>query len=107
MKKLLDFYKEDGQERVGFVLLDNSVIEVQNTHPNPDNHFDVSAADLIEYEDKIAGTWHTHPGKNSNLSVDDQAAFAMYPEATHYIIGNDGVRSYRFEGHSLVQTHET
>lgn len=107
MNKLREFYTDSGPERVGFILTDETVVEVKNNHPNPELGFDISAEDLIKFEDSVTATWHTHPNTNANLSVHDEGAFWMYPDLVHYIIGNDGIRSYRFDGPRLMQQHET
>jgi proteasome lid subunit RPN8/RPN11 len=50
---------------------------------------------MFKYQTMLAGTWHTHPGKEAALSQDDYLGFANWPELTHYIVGTDGVRAYR------------
>ena len=102
---LLQFYAPDGPERVGFVLMNDEIVEVKNVHPNPEHAFDVDANDIIWYEDRVKATWHTHPGSSSNLSGDDYVAFTNWPLVCHYIIGADGLRQYvviegRVEDHS-------
>lgn len=84
-------------ERVGFVLTDGTVVEVENIHPDPQNSFRVAGADLREYVPKARATWHTHPGEINNLSVSDYHSFLNYPNLRHFIVGTDGVREYYVE----------
>lgn len=102
-KELLTLYSPDGNERVGFILRDNSVVEVENTHPIPSQYFDVSAKDLIEYCDHAIASFHTHPGHNNNLSVNDQQAFLAWPHLIHYIIGCDGIQAYVVKKNMVVK----
>lgn len=93
----------EGPERVGFVLTTGEIVEVENICVHSDNGFEVSGQDLIKYHDQVVATWHTHPGKGSNLSTNDWYGFRNYPEWLHLIIGTDGVSSFRVEkGRVLV-----
>lgn len=85
-----------GPERVGFILKDLSVVEVNNICQDPENGFEVDTDDLMKYEDDIVATWHTHPGEGqtSNLSVADYLSFQNYPEWRHLIIGCDGISMF-------------
>lgn len=87
MKALNIFYSDTGPERVGFILHDGKVVELDNICSDPENGFEISAEDIIQYEKDIKATWHTHPDATSNLSVDDYKAFLNYPDLDHYIIG--------------------
>jgi proteasome lid subunit RPN8/RPN11 len=81
-------------ERCGFVLTDGEVVEVNNTHPEPEKGFVIPAASFRKYEDRIVATWHTHPKANANLSQEDYKGFSQWPQLRHYIIGVDGVRAF-------------
>jgi hypothetical protein len=81
-------------ERVGFVLANHEVVEVDNICDDPINGFEVSGADLLKYGDQAYATWHTHPGQTSNLTFGDHTSFLNYPHLRHYIAGTDGVTSY-------------
>lgn len=87
---------EDGPERVGFILKSGKIVEVTNVCVDTNEGFEVSGADLIKYQTAVA-SWHTHPGKPSTLSAEDHHGFRNYPQWTHFIIGTDGVTSYRVE----------
>ncbi len=76
----------DSAERCGFVLEDNSVIEVPNHAEMPEAHFEIAEADFSEYEPRIKATWHTHVDGAANLSVDDYYAFLSKPDLLHYVI---------------------
>lgn len=93
----------DTVERCGLVLTDGTVIETENKHDNPDKGFRMSAADLIQHEDQLAGTWHTHPGQKANLSEEDYRGFNQWPALKHYIIGIDGVRCFEVEAGLILE----
>lgn len=99
MKLDLDQYLEPDavEERCGLILKDGTVIEVDNVADEPEKGFEIPAEKLIEYEDDLAGTWHTHPGEGKNLSARDYHGFLTWPKLSHYIIGNDGVAKYVVE----------
>lgn len=94
MRSLADFYPGE-KERVGFILKDGSIVEVDNIAPEPTKGFDVRAEDIIRYHEEVAATWHTHPGGSNNLSPGDADMFREWSGLTHYIIGENGVASYR------------
>lgn len=93
----------DTQEKCGLVLTDGRVIETPNNHPNPENGFMIPAKLMIKQGEKLAGTWHTHPGKTSHLSQEDYRGFNQWPHLIHYIVGTDGVRAYRVEEGMIVE----
>lgn len=103
MQKLSEFYADTGPERVGFILKDGSIFEVENISPDASNGFEVADDIMVTFEKRIVATWHTHPGKNSNLSVDDLKGFKNWPRFKHYIVGNDGVRGYHVHGGEVLQ----
>lgn len=86
---------EGENERVGFILNDGSIIELENICSDPLNGFEVKGDDLLLYEDRVIATWHTHPGASSNPSIGDFHAVLNYPDWDHYIIGEDGIQRYR------------
>lgn len=102
MRHLLEFYADTGPERVGVILHNGVVIEVENKAENPDESFDVDPQVMIEYEDQIKGTFHTHPGASAQLSGEDYQAFSNWRKLIHYIVGNDGVRAYEVNGNGAV-----
>lgn len=93
------FYEENGNERCGFVLQHYGIHEVPNICENPDKGFLINTLDIRKYIESGAAiaTWHTHPNKDSNLSGEDYRCFRAYPNVFHYIIGNDGVRCFKFD----------
>ncbi len=102
-KKLLKRLKpDDVEERVGFVLNTGRVVELKNVCPEPKEGFEVSAADLQKYSDKVVASWHTHPGANANLTVEDARSFRDFPEWEHYIIGTDGVKRYLVKDGAVI-----
>lgn len=86
---------ENELERVGFILKDGSVIEVPNILSSEDE-FQVAGQHIMEYviSGKAIATWHTHPKKDANLTIQDHEMFLRYPELDHYILGTDGLRKY-------------
>lgn len=96
---LKSLYTEGGPERCGFILPGNKLVEVKNTAPNPEEGFQVSPEDFIQYMDEegAIATWHTHPNYQSNISGDDYIAFKAFSDQHHFIIGNDGVRCYKMD----------
>jgi proteasome lid subunit RPN8/RPN11 len=102
MKKLLKFYSDTGNERVGFILKSGRAVEVDNICNEPAYGFDVRVEDLEKYEDRMVATWHTHPGGSSNLSADDFTTYLNWPHLSHYVVGKDGVRHFKVVNGALV-----
>ena len=94
MHELLKFYRDEGPELVGVVMQDGAIVEVENRSPEPNDSCVIDPAFLAENDDKMKATFHTHPGKNANLSGEDYQAFSNWPDLLHYIIGSDGLRCY-------------
>jgi len=103
MKDLLAFYHPTGNERVGLILKDGTIVELPNQALNPSEGSKIDIMDLIHYEDLAMATFHTHPGESSDLSLDDHKAFSNWPEFKHYIVGKDGVSCYSIKGKSVVR----
>lgn len=102
---LRDFYAPEGNERVGFVLDDGSVVEVENEALDPSLNFSIATEDLITFGDHAAATFHTHPGQVSNLSVEDHIAFQSWPDLLHHIVGSDGLSTYKVDGGKVVRIY--
>lgn len=103
---MLDFYKEeDKEERCGFILNDGTILEVQNIHPEPESGFEIDPQETLRYINELAGVWHTHPKAPSVLSGDDKLYMEQWPQLSHYVIGNDGMREYRIEDGVLVNAN--
>lgn len=88
------FDPDDKKERCGFILNGNRMVEVMNTHPEPENGFEISADSIVRHDGNIKATWHTHPNGSSTLSGEDYACFLNWPDLEHYIISKEGVRRY-------------
>lgn len=107
--KLLEYYSDEGPERVGIILWDGSgfdpeVIELRNISENPEQGFLLADKDLLLLDDPdVVGTWHTHPGVTGNLSVNDMEAFLAWPRLSHHIVGNDGVANYVVENGAVIR----
>lgn len=100
LEELQSKYSDEGCERLGFILEDNTVVELVNAHDDPENGAQFLSEDLFEYlysperEQEVIATWHTQPSATSNLSGQDYVAFINHPDLEHYIVGNDGVTRY-------------
>lgn len=71
-------------------------VECKNVCENPDQGFELSFEDLMKLDNQDSiGTFHTHPKQDANLSYEDYESFLGYPRLTHFIIGKDGVKSYK------------
>ena len=81
-------------ERVGFILKDETFIELVNISSAPEHVFEVSPEDMLKYEDKIALTWHTHLRGDANLSAEDYVSFLAWPEYLHVIVFAEDVRGF-------------
>lgn len=82
-------------ERVGFILHDDTIVEVENVCQEPKGGFEVSGADILKHLSIAKATWHTHPGGTANLSVGDYESFLAFPDWDHFIVGTDGTRCFR------------
>lgn len=80
---------DDTDERCGLVLKDGSIVEIENIAEEKTNSYDMNPAKVLPYLDAetIAGTWHTHPRGDPNLSGADYLGFLGYPDLEHSIIG--------------------
>ncbi len=88
-------------EKCGLILSDNTIITLENIHPNPWDNFEIDPQALVEFEGKIAATWHTHPKTSANLSVEDYRLFQQLPDWYHYIIARDEVRCYYTQNNTV------
>jgi proteasome lid subunit RPN8/RPN11 len=85
------------EQRVGYILPDDEVVEVHNVARMPRMQFMA-----YEWPDPVRACWHTHPQGSRNLSMDDWASFRANPEMDHYIIGMDGISHYRVVDDNVV-----
>lgn len=95
--ELQKFYAPEGDERAGFIMTDGSIVEVRNIAENRQDDFLGYPDDIVKYCDDAVGSWHTHPGKDGNLSVKDYYNFSAWEDLYHCIVGSDGVRTYRYD----------
>lgn len=98
------FYSDSGPERGGIITTNKSLVELKNVNDNPMEGFSLSEDDLSLLEEPcVLGTFHTHPGGSSNLSVSDYLTFKNYPRLQHYICGKDGIKCFITRGGILVE----
>lgn len=81
--------ESETQERCGLILKDETILELQNIANDPITSYEIDpvAALPLLTSDIVAGTWHTHPFHEPNLSGEDYAGFLGWPELKHHIIG--------------------
>jgi proteasome lid subunit RPN8/RPN11 len=89
---LLEFVEADDlrleePELCGLVLTDGTVVQLSNIHPEPQNGFHMDPEQLLARLDDAVATWHTHPGRDPNLSEEDMSGFRAWPSLTHHIVG--------------------
>lgn len=89
----------DTEERCGLLLTDDTVVEIKNVSNNPVIGYLMDPKEVLPYltDEKIKGTWHTHPDGPADLSGEDLKGFLAWPHLIHYVIGKDGVKCYRVE----------
>lgn len=78
-----------GPERCGVVLVTGEVVELENTHPEPETSFAMPYERVAAPE--VIATWHTHPRTGPNLSMEDYKAFMQFPDLRHYVVAAQGV----------------
>lgn len=99
-EQLKRYYSEEPKERGGFINA-GSIVECENTHPNPLDFYSPSYEDLEKFEAAEA-TWHTHPNGSKNLTREDYEAFQNWSDKKHYIVGKDGVFCYYVDKETLA-----
>lgn len=107
LEELAAKYSEDGGEKVGYIHK-GLVIDVFNISNDPENSFMVLGEDILRWglHPETTASWHTHPGRNANLSVADYESFLNYPLLLHYIIGKNEIRVYRVEDGTVIEQKE-
>lgn len=113
-RKLLDFVEETdlapGQpELCGVILADGDIMQLPNIHEEPVKGFHMDPAAFLEQiEAGAVATWHTHPGRDPNLSEEDMGGFRQWPNLVHHIVGirdgEPGVHSFRVIEDGVVVT---
>jgi proteasome lid subunit RPN8/RPN11 len=74
-------------ETCGLILEDGAFVTVDNIHPEPVKGFVMDPKGLLQHVEQAVATWHTHPGRDPNLSQEDMAGFRQWPRLTHHIFG--------------------
>lgn len=91
----------DTEERCGLVLKDGSIVEIENIAEDKTNSYKMNPEGVLPFLDHLAGTWHTHPDGDPNLSGEDYSGFLAWPDLEHSIIGlrdrKAVVQSYRVD----------
>lgn len=85
---------ESKEERVGLLLKDGNIIELNNTSHSKAESFSVAPKDMIKYEEETVATWHTHPHGDPVLSGADYEGFLGWPDYLHLIVGSDETLGY-------------
>ena len=88
LNKLLDYWHPT-LERCGFITGNNQILEKDNLHQDPKNHFA-----LEDIPEGAVALWHTHPSGCCNLSMDDYKLFKSLPSLIHVIVGQQEVAYY-------------
>ena len=79
------------------------LIECVNINDDPLIGYRMSYDDMDKLDDPdTIGTFHTHPNASANLSYGDYESFMAYPYLVHYIVGEDGVKTYKIIDGSLI-----
>jgi proteasome lid subunit RPN8/RPN11 len=90
---LLDFVGAAGlhygePECCGIITAEGDVVQLPNIHPEPEKGFHIDPKAFLEQLAAGAvATWHTHPGRDPNLSEEDMNGFRAWPSLQHYIVG--------------------
>lgn len=99
---LAEYHDRNGPERVGIILTDGTIHELENKADDPFSQFRIDPSVLIALEDEIEATWHTHPHGYANLSVADYQTFLAWPQFFHYIVGNDTVICFSVKDNVVI-----
>jgi len=105
---MLETMLEQGQveERCGLILKDGTVVEITNIAEDTRIGYRMDPSEVLPYVEELAGTWHTHPDTDPNLSGEDYSGFLMWPDLMHSIVGfRNGkvvVTRYRVEDGTVI-----
>lgn len=76
------------EERCGVITADGELLIIANIHRKPVEGFHMEPKSfLAAIEAGATATWHTHPGRDPNLSHEDMDGFRAWPRLTHHILG--------------------
>jgi proteasome lid subunit RPN8/RPN11 len=88
---MLETFLRPGEtnERCGLILKDGTIIEVENVAADKTLGYQMSPLSVLPFveEGLVAGTWHTHPDTDPNLSGEDYSGFLGWPDLEHSIVG--------------------
>lgn len=101
LEKLRQIYSND-VEKLGVILADGSVIELQNIHEEPENGALMKSQDVFDYlysgEHETVALWHTHvKGATADLSGEDYGTFLLHPDMKQYIVSATEIKMYYVE----------
>jgi proteasome lid subunit RPN8/RPN11 len=91
--KLLEFVEADdlrfGEPEIcGVITSSGDVVQLPNVHTEPVKGFHIEPVSFLAFVQAGAvATWHTHPGRDPNLSEEDMQGFSQWPALTHHIVG--------------------
>lgn len=93
LKLVADQLEHGMPELCGVIMPDGDFVEVPNIHAEPALGFHMEPRTFLGLLGLGAvATWHTHPGKDPNLSDEDLVGFQQWPNLEHHIVGiRDGV----------------
>ncbi len=94
-------------ERIGFILDDEEIIELENISTDPALTFVFDPEEFDKHLPRATASWHTHTHADANLSFEDYQFFLSWPKLRHFIISSEAVWSYEVTNGSVVVLHET
>lgn len=108
MKNLFKYYSDEKlEERCGLILKDDTIVELENIHPNPEQGFEIDSSEVLRYLEQMKATWHTHPNQSSILSGEDHLCFSHWADLQHHIIGKDGISTYEVQNGAVLDANHT
>lgn len=99
---LVSLYSDTGNERGGYISASGEIVERMNESPSPEENYLMGCDTLDEIEKSAVATFHTHPGKEPNLSKDDYNSFLNWEKLLHFIIGKDKISCYKVSERGTV-----
>ena len=70
--RIKDWNPEETKERCGLILNSGKAVEITNIAPEPEQSYEMDPKEVLPYltgDDKVVGTWHTHPQSSPQLSA--------------------------------------
>ena len=94
--------KRHGFEVCGFIVGDNEIVPVKNTHETPKKNFRIDTAENEKYSASITGIFHSHPsGFEGPTKADEEGMKVLYRAGCpwrYFIVTADDVIEYRWIG---------